>query len=202
MKFEMTGLVQAVFVAPDPDSIVSTAQERLDLTFDGVPGDRHAGALKPADSRNPYTTRGQLVRNNRQLSIVSVEELEQAAQKMGIPHILPEWLGANLLVSGIPQISFLPPTTRMVLPGKTVLEVEGENNPCSAPARVIQSHYPDLPGLDKAFPTQALHLRGIVAWVEYPGPVCPGDSIRLIVPELPRYLPVKPTEEQDASSTV
>ena len=44
---------------------------------------------------------GTEIRNTRQISIVSVEELAFIADSMGIDTLQPEWVGANLLVSGM-----------------------------------------------------------------------------------------------------
>jgi MOSC domain-containing protein YiiM len=183
MKQELTGSVIGTYLARDPHTLISTAEERLEVSFEGLLGDRHYGYSRPADARTPQYKYGTPMRNNRQASIVSVEEMGIIASNMGIPEVKSEWLGANLLFEGIPNLTLLPPATRLVFPTGTVLVVEGENFPCSGPARVIQGNYPTVPGLQKAFPRKAMHLRGIVSWVERPGVICPGDSVRVILPE-------------------
>ena len=73
--------------------------DNLDLTFDGIDGDFHTGLTRPADVRTLMLyKRDTPIRNVRQLTLVSVEELQQVADGMGIPDLRPEWLGTNVLV--------------------------------------------------------------------------------------------------------
>jgi hypothetical protein len=187
MKREITAMVRGVYISPDKDDLQSVEQLELNIQMDGVTGDRHFGATMKSNSRSPQYPRGTLIRNSRQVSLLSVEDLWETAQRLGIPEIKPEWLGANLVLSGIPAFSHLPPSTRLLFPAEAALGVEGQNFPCRGPAQIIQSHYPDVPGLDKAFIREALHLRGIVAWVERPGRICPGDTVRVLLPDLKTY---------------
>ena len=54
---------------------------------------------------HPGTRVEQSIRNDRQISIVSAEELALIAKELHVPEVKPEWLGANLLISGIPNLS-------------------------------------------------------------------------------------------------
>jgi MOSC domain-containing protein YiiM len=99
-----------------------------------------------------------------------------------LPEVLPEWLGANLMVRGVPHFSQLPPGTRLVFPEQTVLVVEGENHPCVFPGKLISHHNPGKRGLAARFPKAAIHRRGIVAWVERPGTIREGDKVQVILP--------------------
>lgn len=187
MKKEFKGSVCEVYLASDPGSLISAKQDILELTFEGVVGDNHYGYTKPADARTPHYTRGTPLRNSRQISALSEEDLGSIASAMNLPVIKPEWLGANILFRGIPSFTFLPPSTHLFFPEGCVLVVQGENHPCSGPAKVIQAEYPQIPGLASAFPKKALHLRGIVAWVERPGRIRPGDLVRVQIPEQRLY---------------
>jgi hypothetical protein len=173
---EITGLTTGVYLGLDPDSLVTTRQAHVRVTFEGFDGDKHAGFTRPADSRTPHYPRGAPIRNDRQVSIVSIEELEQIAAALDVAEIRPEWLGANLALQGIPRLTLLPPNTRLVFAQGAVLVVQQENLPCSGPGKVIQKQY-DRPGLDSAFPKAALHLRGLVACVERPGIIAEGDAV-------------------------
>lgn len=184
---DAAGHVGGVYLVNQPGTIASAAVDALEMTLEGVVGDRHFGSVKPSDSRTPWYTRGTPIRNYRQVSIVSQEELAETAAKMGIPHIQPEWLGANIILSGIPRLTLLPPSTRLFLGEECVLAVDGENLPCKFPSAIIQENYPDVPGLDTAFPSQGLHLRGVVAWVEREGFVRAGDACRVLVPHQEPY---------------
>lgn len=97
--------------------------------------------------------------------------------KMGVPSIFPEWLGANVAISGIPDFTTLKEGSRLIFPSGAALLCEGENDPCIQPGEVIQSYYPDKPKLAPAFVRHALGIRGIVCIVERPGTVYAGDEI-------------------------
>lgn len=158
------------------------------VTMEGFEGDRHAGMTMLANGHTPMYRRGTVIRNSRQVSIVSVEDLQAIAEALGLPEVLPEWLGANLTVSGVPHFSQLPPGARLVFPEQTVLVVEGENGPCVFPGKLISHHSPDTRGLATRFPKAAVHRRGIVAWVERPGTIREGDTAQVILPPLsPHY---------------
>jgi MOSC domain-containing protein YiiM len=187
MKRTIIGRVQAVLVAPNKDTIVAERQPTIRLTMAGVEGDRHAGLTMPSGGRTPYYPRGTEIRNSRQVSLVSVEELDEVAAAMHLPAIEPEWLGANVLVEGIPALSILPPSTRLFFESGAVLVVEGENGPCTIAGAAIQAAFPDVEGLTQLFPKAAIHKRGIVAWVERPGAIVQGDSVQADIPDLAPY---------------
>jgi hypothetical protein len=175
------GRVDQVFLARDPDSLESAEASELRATLEGLEGDNHFGPTMFSNARTPYYPRGTPIRNSRQVSIVSVEELKDIASSLGLPEVRAEWLGANLLVNGIPRLSLLPPSSKLFFPGGAVLVVQGENAPCTGPGRVIQSRYPDVPGLVSGFPKNAVRLRGLVAWVEHPGVIKKGDPLTVLL---------------------
>ena len=78
---------------------------------------------------------------------------------------------------------FSPAEGRLFFEQDAVLVVMGENAPCTTTGQTIQDQYPDVPGLTQAFPAAALHRRGVVGWVERPGIIAPGDSVRADIPE-------------------
>ncbi len=100
--------LEGVFIAPG-DEVASVPVDRLTLTYAGIPGDRHAGTTRLSGAREPWYPRGTPMRNERQLSILSAEELVEVAAAMAIPELKPEWIGASLLLSGIHDMSRLPP---------------------------------------------------------------------------------------------
>lgn len=104
--------------------------------------------LRPADSRQKIYKRGTMIANRRQISIVSEEECALIAEKMNIPEVRPEWLGANILVRGVERLTELPAGTRLLFPDGTGLICEGENLPCVHPGKVIEQVY-GLEGLRK-----------------------------------------------------
>lgn len=98
---------------------------------------------------------------------------------MNIPEVRPEWLGANLLVHGIEQLTELPVGTRLLFPDGTGLICEGENLPCVHPGKVIEQAY-EQEGLRKKFVPAARKKRGIVFSVEREGSIRTGDAIEVI----------------------
>lgn len=187
MKREINGVVRGVYITPADDVLESVVQDELDVRMDGIAGDCHYGATLKSNSRSPHYTRGTIIRNSRQVSILSAEELDELAQRLGVAEIKPEWLRNNLVVSGIPDLSHLTPSTRLIFSSGAGLGVEAQNFPCKGPAQLVQSYYPDIPDLDKTFLREGKELRGIVAWVERPGRICPGDTVRVLLADLKPY---------------
>lgn len=182
MPFSHVGTVQAVLVGRDPDSLVSTPQPQVTVTFEGFEGDQHSGITHLSDGRTPFYPRGTLIRNSRQVSLVSVEELSQVASALSLPEVRPEWLGANLLLAGIPSLSLLPPMTRLFFGSGAVLVVMDENLPCGNPGKVLQVQFPQVSDLAGEFPRAALHKRGLVAVVDRPGTIQVGDEVHVQAP--------------------
>ncbi len=102
----MTARTEGLYIA-DTESFVTKQMDKLDFDYGGIPGDLHFGLTKKAGAREPMFSKGTEIFNRRQISIVSIEECDQIALKMGVPSILPEWLGANVAVSGIHDFTSL-----------------------------------------------------------------------------------------------
>jgi hypothetical protein len=175
----LIGKVIGLFLGLSSDSLITTPCEQATVTFTGLEGDKHAGYTRPSDGRTPYYKRGTEIRNDRQVSIVSIEELAEIASAMHLPEVRAEWLGANLCFSGIPKLTFLPPNTRLIFPDSAVLRVSYENNPCTGPGEAMQFNYPERTGLKSLFPKAAIHKRGVVAVVERPGVIRLGDGVKV-----------------------
>lgn len=173
------GVVAAVLLGLRPDSLITTCVDAVQAVPGGFTGDRHFGLNHPADSRTSFYPRGTLIFNDRQVSIVSLEELSQIAARLDLPEIQPEWLGANLVTRGIPQLSRLAPGTRLIFSGGASLYVTHSNNPCAGPGKILQEKVPDRPGLVAAFIQHAMHLRGLVAVVDKPGEIQVGEGIEV-----------------------
>ncbi len=106
----------------------------LALSFDGIEGDFHAGQTRRSGGREPWYPRGTEMRNERQVSIVALDELALIAAGMGIAEIRPEWIGANLVLDGVRDLSMVPSGTLMFFSGGVTLKVDGQNRPCRSPA--------------------------------------------------------------------
>ncbi len=164
--------------------IISTPVGSVQVTPAGFLRDRHAGLTRRAGSRDAGIEPGEEIPNRRQVSIVSQEELAEISSRLGIPEVRAQWLGANLCLSGIKELTRLPHGTRLAFAGGVELAVEGENKPCRGPGEAIAAHYPERDGIARRFPTEALHLRGLVAWVEEPGEIAVGEAVEVRRPEL------------------
>lgn len=180
------GVVNSLLHCTDnSQSIESATVERFSLTYAGITGDCHSGQTRKACSRFPYLYKeGTEISNSRQLSIVSSAELQEIADAMDIEKILPGWLGANIEIDGIPDLTLLPPSTRLVFKSKATVVVDLENRPCVYPAQIIDQHYP---GKGRKFVRKALHKRGITGWVEREGSIQCGDTIDVFFPHQPRH---------------
>jgi MOSC domain len=187
MKTRLTGIVTGVYVGLRRHTIESTRVPGTRATFEGLEGDNHAGLMRLSDVRVPHYPRRTVIRNTRQFSMLSVEELAEVAAALRIPEVLPEWVGANLAMQGIPNLTMLPPSTRIFFPGDAVLVVDAENLPCTGPGEAIQQHYPDMPKLVQFFPKAAMHKRGVVGWVEREGYIAEGDTAWLLLPPQVTY---------------
>jgi MOSC domain-containing protein YiiM len=164
------------------EKLVITAKPltEMPLTFAGFAGEVHAGETRPSCSRvtkqHPKDT---TIRNVRQLCVVSAEEMAEVAADMGLPAMDYAWVGASLVLEGIPDLTHLPPSSRLQGPDGVTLVVDMENLPCQEPAVTIEKA---LPGQGKGFKTAAKDKRGITAWVEREGTLRLGDEVRLHIP--------------------
>ncbi|AME07675.1 MOSC domain-containing protein [Bacillus siamensis] len=174
----ITAKAEGVYIV-DTEQFVTKKMDKLRAEYGGFPGDLHFGLTKKAGAREPMYQRGTEIFNRRQISIVSMEECDEIAAAMGVSHIFPEWLGANIAISGFSALTPLKEGSRMIFPSGASLLCEGENDPCIQPGEIIQSFYPDQPKLAAAFVRHAMGRRGIVCIVERPGDICTGDSVAI-----------------------
>lgn len=172
-------------VTAETPGIRSEAVPEIALDWDGVPGERHAGLTRPSCGRlTSQYPRGTEIRNTRQLSLVASEELAEIAAAMGLAALDPRWLGATAVLEGLPDFSNLPPSSRLQLEDGGMLVVDMQNRPCQLPAREIAE---DHPAEAKAFRRAASGRRGVTAWVERPGTLALGGTLRLHVPDQPAW---------------
>jgi hypothetical protein len=149
----------------------------LTFDFEGILGERHRGWTRKSDARVPYVKRGTVIRNQRHVSIVSTEDLAEIARKLDIPEVLPETLGANVVITGIPALSYLPRGTKLMLAGGSILHIEDQNAPCTLTGDAIGIANGGREDLRWQFPKLAQGLRGLVASVERPGTVTAPSAV-------------------------
>ncbi len=179
---DITGeIVWIGYVSDREASLRSQETKEARLTFAGIPGEIHGGLTRPSCSRvvsqHPRDTE---IRNVRQLSILSLEELAEIAADCGIDALDPALVGASMVIEGIPDFTHLPPSSRLQLPDGATLVVDMENRPCHLPAKPINAAHP---GAGDRFKQAAKGKRGVTAWVEREGLCRVGDAVTLHVPD-------------------
>jgi hypothetical protein len=187
------GIVRAVLTAQvasgGDESFVTAPTGALELTLDGIPGDRHGGQLRRANARDPWLKRGVGLRNDRQVSALSVEELATIAAALNVAEASPELVGANLLVEGLADFSRIPAGSHLcfggvwggkgTFDGAAILKVEAYNKPCRGPGRKLAAAH-GRPELEFGFVKAAHGLRGLVLSVSLPGVIRVGDQVVLV----------------------
>jgi MOSC domain-containing protein YiiM len=173
--------VAALGIADQPGRFVTRAIDLAVLSYAGLEGDLHAGLTMKAGVRQKHLKKGTEIRNARQLSLVSDEELAQISRALGVAPLDYRWFGANLLVRGQPGFTKVGPGTRLVFASGAVLCLDGDNDPCTKTGRAVAAGL----GLDdETFPSRfvkaAMGLRGLVGWVERPGTIRAGDAVTVV----------------------
>lgn len=165
--------------------LLAEARDALDLIFAGIEGSVHGGLTRASCTRvKAQYPKGTPIRNERQLSIVSAEELASIAEAMGVAALDPARLGASMVLRGLPDFSHVPPSSRLQAPSGATLCVDMENRPCVFPGRSLDV---DWPGQGKGFKPAAEGRRGVTAWVAREGRVAVGDVLTLHVPDQPAW---------------
>lgn len=172
-------------VADRKAALVAQPVQAMRLRFAGPEGEAHGGLTRPACSRvKALYPRGTAIRNTRQLSVLSAEDLAAIAADIGLADLDPALVGASMVVCGLPDFTHLPPASRLLADSGASLVVDMENRPCTLPARPIEERHP---GFGARFKRAAAGRRGITAWVEAEGLVQPDDRLRLFVPDQPAW---------------
>ncbi len=187
LETEFQGEIVWLGATPIDAGLSSTAQESLNFGFHGLTGERHSGETRASCMRvKNLHAEGTEIRNTRQLTILSQEELQRIAAEMGTERLDPSYLGANVVLRGIPDFTFVPPASRLQGPDGLTVTVDIENRPCIFPGKEIEK---DHAGLGPKFKPAAKNRRGVTAWVERPGRLRIGDQLRLLIPDQRAWAP-------------
>ncbi len=158
----------------------------MDFDLGGIVGsEKYYGAGKLSDVRDRNFLEDKTfpkkieVRNWRQWSAVSVEELAQIAQKLDTGEIDPSLLGANISFSGVENFTQLTRGTVIRFPEDTILLVEEENTPCVNPGQEIAKVYNHVN--PSHFVKAAMGMRGLVGVVYRSGIVRINDVVDIKV---------------------
>lgn len=182
------GTITWLGIVPDrAASLRAVPAEAMGLGFAGPEGEAHGGLTRASCSRvrDLYPV-GTEIRNVRQLSLLSVEDLAAIAAGMGLDDFDTAWAGATMVIGGLPDFTHLPPSSRLQAPSGATLVVDMQNGPCHLPAKVIDA---DAPGFGGRFKAAAAGRRGVTARVEREGRVALGERLRLFVPDQRAWAP-------------
>jgi MOSC domain-containing protein YiiM len=185
---DIIGAVVWIGYVPDRSAaLTSVSVEKTQLTFAGMPEEAHGGETRPSCTRvrSQYPP-GTEIRNVRQLSVVSAEELAEIAADCGLQTLNPAHIGASLVIKGIADFTHLPPSSRLQFSDGSSIVVDMANRPCHLPAKPINA---DHPGAGDKFKLAAKDRRGVTAWVEREGMIRLGDAVRLHVPDQRAWRP-------------
>ncbi len=164
-------------------SLRAVPVEAVDATFDGFPGEDHGGATRASCVRvKTQYPQGTEIRNVRQLTILSAEELAQTAATMGLDAIDPAWVGASMIIEGIPDFTHVPPSSRLMSDNGVGIAIDMANRPCIYPGKEIEA---EAAGFGKLYKPAAKGRRGVTAWIEHGGRLAVGDGLTLHVPDQP-----------------
>ncbi len=169
-------------VGPDAEGVRSAAAgSAVEASYAGVDGEVHSGLTRPSCVRTvTQFPEGTEIRNVRQFSVLSAEEMAATAAEMGLETLRPEWVGASIIIEGIDDFTHVPPSSRLMNAAGTSLVIDMHNRPCHYPGKEVEK---DKPGYGKAYKRAAMGRRGVTAWVEREGPLAVGDELVLHVPD-------------------
>lgn len=161
-------------------TLTSVACDAVELNYEGIIGEARSGITRSSCPRvtNQYPLDTE-IRNVRQISVLSAEELAEIASALDLDQIDPAWLGASMVVEGLPDFTHLPPSARLQADNGAALVVDMENRPCNYVSRELERV---RPGHGLGFKPAAKGRRGVTVWVEHPGTLKLGDQLRLYIP--------------------
>lgn len=188
---EYYGRITWLGMTPDRAvAMVSQPVTSVDVDYAGFAGEGRAGLTRLSCPRvTSQHPKGTEIRNARQISAVSAEELALIARDLELDALDPTWLGASMVIEGLPDFTFLPPSSRLQAENGTCLVVDMENRPCHIVSREVEKN---RPGHGAGFKTAAKDRRGVTMWVERPGQLKVGDMLRLHSPAQRLWQPQGP----------
>lgn len=173
-------------VAPNA-GLRSVSMPALTMTYAGAEGEAHSGLTRASCVRvRAQWPEGTEIRNVRQLSVMSQEEIDEIAADCSLDTLDPALLGCSVVVKGISDFSHVPPSSRLQSEDGTTIVVDMQNRPCNLPSREIEL---DHPTHGKPFKAAAKGKRGVTAWVEREGTFRVGDKVTLHVPDQRAWRP-------------
>ena len=173
------------------DKLSKDERPGIDVALDGIVGDRHRSHER-STWQGDKQPKGTVRRNERQWSAVSVEELAEIRDAMDLNEPLTAAsVGANICLTGLPELSRLPKGSLLRFPSGAELIVEEFNPPCHGMGKKLASMYTTRSGetlSSTAFSKAAKLTRGIVGAVEVAGTINVGDEVTVELYETPAWL--------------
>jgi hypothetical protein len=186
----LTGRVESVHAGSN-DDLSKDEHASIQVELDGIVGDAHRSYVRKA-WKGDKQPEGSVRRNERQWSAISPDELAAISEVMDlVDRISAETVGANLCLSGIPELSRLPKGTLLKFPSGAELMVEEFNPPCLDMGKVLTSKHETRSGaaLEPTEFSKAAKLnRGVVGVVEAAGQINAGDEVTVELYETPSWL--------------
>lgn len=182
---KIVGKVVSVHVGTRED-MSKQPLSNVKVELDGFVGDNHQGFMREAyaGDKDPE---GTIRRNERQWSAICAEELQAVSQELNLNDtIRAEDVGANLCLTGIPDLSTLPSGARLCFSSGAILVVEEYNPPCMDMGEKLSKLYQKTSGeplTARDFVLTARKRRGLVGVVDVAGDIRAEDEVTL---ELPR----------------
>ncbi|MEO1042035.1 MAG: MOSC domain-containing protein [Pseudomonadota bacterium] len=187
----LKGQVHSVYVGVE-GVLGKERKASIDVELDGIVGDRHRSFEREAWESGDKQPGGVRRRNERQWSAVSIEELYEISKKLGtVKDLTAASLGANLCISGVPELSRSPKGSILKFPSGAELIVEEYNPPCHDMGKSIAEDYETTSGEElgsTAFPKASQLTRGVVGIVDVPGAIAEGDEVLVEVYATPAWL--------------
>ena len=172
------------------DDLGKDERPSIQVELDGIVGDRHQ-SYDRSTWRGDKQPQGTIRRNERQWSAVSVEELAGIQDAMDLQEPLTATsLGANLCLTGLPQLSRLPKGSFLKFPSGAALMVEDYNPPCHEMGKKLASMHTTRSGKElssTAFSKAAKLTRGLVGVVDVAGTISAGDEVTVELYEAPAW---------------
>ncbi len=185
------GQLVSVNIGSVGTDLVKEPCQSLQAELDGFVGDRHR-SLQRECWKGDKQPEGTIRRNERMWSAMSVEEIATIEQKMDLKEtLIASDLGVNLCFKDIPDFSHLPKGSTLIFPSGAALMVEEYNPPCKEMGQKIASLYTTNSGktiADADFSRHGKYYRGLVGVVEVPGIIRAGDEVKIILPQLPKWI--------------
>jgi len=173
------------------DDLSKDEHPSIQVELDGVVGDRHR-SYERRTWQGDKQPEGTIRRNERQWSAVSTEELAEIQEAMDLTEPLSATdLGANLCLTGLPELSRMPKGTLLKFPSGAELMVEEYNPPCHDMGKKLAAKYTTRSGealSSTAFSKAAKLNRGVVGVVEAAGAISAGDDVTVDIYETPAWL--------------